>query len=307
MTHATFTAMKQGLTPSTAFLLTVPPLMWAGNAVVGRLVRDDIPPFTLNFLRWVFAFAILLPLGAWVLRRSGGMWAHWRRFAVLGLLGVGLYNTLQYLALQTSTALNVTLVASSMPLWMLLLGALFFDARVSRAQLIGAALSITGVVVVLTRGDWHELLALRLAIGDMFMLAATFCWAMYSWLLTRRAEPDAIRNDWAAFLLAQVTLGLLWSGMFTAGEWAITDAHIRWSGGLLAALVFVAVGPAVLAYRCWGLGVQRAGPAVAGFFTNLTPLFAAVMSAAFLGELPHPYHGLAFALIVAGIVASSRR
>ncbi len=299
--------MPQGLRLSTAMLLTVPPLMWAGNAVVGRLVRDDIPPFTLNFLRWVLAFAILLPLAAWVLRRSSGMWAHWRRFALLGLLGVGLYNTLQYLALQTSTALNVTLVASSMPLWMLALGALFFDSRVSRQQLIGAALSICGVAVVLTRGDWAELMALRLVVGDVFMLAATFCWALYSWLLTRRAEPDAIRNDWAAFLLAQVTMGLLWSGMFTAGEWALTDAHLRWSGTLLAALVFVAIGPAVLAYRCWGLGVQRAGPAVAGFFTNLTPLFAAVMSSTFLGELPKLYHAVAFALILAGIFASSRR
>jgi drug/metabolite transporter (DMT)-like permease len=190
---------------------------------------------------------------------------------------------------------------------MLALGAVFFDSRISRQQLVGAALSMTGVAVVLTRGDWHALLALRLVVGDVFMLAATFCWALYSWLLTRRAEPDTIRNDWAAFLLAQVTLGLMWSGMFTAGEWALTDAHIRWSGGLLAALVFVAVGPAVLAYRCWGLGVQKAGPAVAGFFTNLTPLFAAVMSGAFLGEMPQAYHGLAFVLIVAGIVASSRR
>ena len=98
----------------------------------------------------------------------------------------------------------------------------------------------------------------------------------------------------------------MWSGMFTAGEWALTDAHIRWSGPLLAALLFVAIGPAVLAYRCWGLGVQRAGPAVAGFFANLTPLFAALMSTLFLGEMPQMYHLLAFALIVAGIVVSSR-
>ena len=298
--------MTQRLTPSTALLLTVPPLMWAGNAIVGRLVRDDIPPFTLNLLRWVIAFAILLPLGAWVLRRSGGMWPHWRRFALLGLLGVGLYNTLQYLALQTSTPLNVTLVASSTPLWMLALGAMYFDAKVSRQQLLGAVFSIAGVAVVLARGELSQLLELRLVIGDVFMLGATFCWAGYSWLLTRPAEPAALRSDWAAFLLAQVAMGVLWSGLFTAGEWAVTDAHIRWSGTLVAALAFVAIGPAVLAYRCWGLGVQRAGPAVASFFANLTPLFAALMSTVFLGESPQMYHLLAFALIVAGIVVSSR-
>ncbi|MEP6969617.1 MAG: DMT family transporter [Betaproteobacteria bacterium] len=298
--------MTQRLTPSTALLLTVPPLMWAGNAIVGRLVRDDVPPFTLNLLRWVIAFAILLPLGGWVLRRKDGLWPHWRRFALLGLLGVGLYNTLQYLALQTSTPLNVTLVASSTPLWMLAYGALFFDTKVSRQQLVGAMLSIAGVAVVLARGELIQLLELRLVIGDVFMLGATFCWAGYSWLLTRAAEPVAIRSDWAAFLLAQVTLGLMWSSVFTAGEWALTDAHIRWSGSLVAALAFVAMGPAVLAYRCWGLGVQRAGPAVASFFANLTPLFAALMSTVFLGESPQPYHLVAFGLIVAGIVVSSR-
>lgn len=299
--------MTQRLSPATALLLTVPPLMWAGNAVVARLVRDLIPPITLNFSRWLIAFVILLPLASWVLRRASGMWAHWRRFATLGLLGVGLYNTLQYMALQTSTPLNVTLVASSMPLWMLALGTLFFGARVTRQQLVGAALSMAGVAVVLARGEWAQLMELRLVTGDLFMLGATFCWASYSWLLSLRAEPDAVRSDWAAFLLSQIVFGLGWSGLFTGGEWALTDAHIVWGWPLLAALLFVAVGPALIAYRCWSLGVQQAGPSLAGFFANLTPLFAAILSGAFLGEVPQLFHGVAFALIVGGIVASSRR
>ena len=299
--------MSARLTPRTAALLTLPPLLWAGNAVVGRLVTDLVPPITLNFLRWVLAFVILLPLAAWVLRPGSGLWAHWRRFALLGLLGVGLYNALQYLALHTSTALNVTLVASSMPLWMMALGRLFFDARITRPQLLGALLSMAGVAVVLARGNLAQLAQLQLVPGDLYMLAATIAWAWYSWLLARRAEPDAIRADWAAFLLAQIVFGLGWSGLMTAGEWALTDARIQWGWSLAAALLFVAVGPAVLAYRFWGLGVQHAGPTVAGFFGNLTPLFAAVMSALFLGEAPRLYHAAAFALIVAGIVVSARR
>ena len=299
--------MSARLTPRTAALLTLPPLLWAGNAVVGRLVTDLVPPITLNFLRWVLAFVILLPLAAWVLRPGSGLWAHWRRFALLGLLGVGLYNALQYLALHTSTALNVTLVASSMPLWMMALGRLFFDARITRPQLLGALLSMAGVAVVLARGNLAQLAQLQLVPGDLYMLAATIAWAWYSWLLARRAEPDAIRADWAAFLLAQIVFGLGWSGLMTAGEWALTDARIQWGWPLAAALLFVAVGPAVLAYRFWGLGVQHAGPTVAGFFGNLTPLFAAVMSVLFLGEAPRLYHAAAFALIVAGIVVSARR
>ncbi|MFM8576152.1 MAG: DMT family transporter [Limnohabitans sp.] len=298
--------MSQKLSPVTALLLTVPPLMWAGNAVVGRLVSHLVPPITLNFLRWAVAFFILLPLAAWVLRRGAGLWSHWRRFALLGLLGVGCYNALQYLALQTSTPLNVTLVAASGPFWMLIIGALFFKAPVRRMQLLGALLSISGVLVVLSRGDWQQLLAVRLVIGDLYILIATACWSWYSWLLSRRDEPEAIRQNWAAFLMAQVVFGLGWSGLFSTLEWSLSDAHIVWGWPLLATLAFVAVGPAVLAYRCWGLGIAQAGPAVAGFFANLTPVFAAVMSAAFIGELPHLYHGLAFGLIVAGIVVSSR-
>ncbi|MBI2772149.1 MAG: DMT family transporter [Burkholderiales bacterium] len=299
--------MTLRLTPGTAALLTVPPLLWAGNAVIGRLLNGMVPPVTLNLLRWLLAFVILLPLAGWVVRRGSGLWTHWRRYAVLGLLGVGCYNALQYLALTTSTPLNVTLVAASSPVWMLATGALFFGQRVSGRQLAGAVLSIAGVLVVLCRGELALLLQVRLVPGDFYVLLATAAWAVYSWLLTRPGDVPAIRADWAAFLMAQVVMGLGWSALFAAGEWAVTEEQIHWSWPLVAALVYVAVGPAILAYRCWGMGVQRAGPNVAGFFANLTPLFAAVMSAAFLGELPHLYHGLAFALIVGGIVISSTR
>lgn len=299
--------MNQRLTPATAFLLTIPPLLWAGNAVVGRLLQGVVPPVTLNFLRWALAAALLLPLAAWVLRRDSPLWGHARRFAMLGLLGIGCYNALQYLALKTSTPLNVTLVAASSPVFMLAIGALFFGHKPASRQYLGAVLSIAGVLVVLSRGDWDVLLQVRLVPGDVYMLVATAAWAWYSWLLTRPGDPPGIRANWAAFLLAQMVFGLAWSGLFAAGEWAVGAAPIQWGWPLIAALVFVAVGPAILAYRCWGLGVQRVGPNVAGFFANLTPLFAALMSAAFLGEWPHLYHAVGFLLIVGGIVASSRR
>jgi drug/metabolite transporter (DMT)-like permease len=299
--------MDHRLNLRTAALLTLPPLLWAGNAVVGRVVNQMVPPITLNFLRWALAFLILLPLAAPVLRPSSPLWPLWRRFAVLGLLGVGCYNALQYLALKTSTPLNVTLVAASVPVWMLGVGALFFGQRVSARQVSGAVLSIAGVLIVLSRGQWQLLAQVRLVPGDFYVLLATAAWAVYSWLLIKPGDPPEIRGDWAAFLMAQLIFGLGWSAFFAGGEWALEDAHIQWSWPLAAALAYVAIFPAVVAYRCWGLGVQRVGPSIAGFFSNLTPLFAAVMSAAFLGELPHVYHSVAFVLIVGGIVVSSRR
>jgi drug/metabolite transporter (DMT)-like permease len=272
------------------------------------MVSDMVPPMTLNLLRWALAFALLLPFAYKVLAPRSALWPYWRRFSLLGLLSVGLYNGLQYLALHTSTPLNVTLVASSTPVWMLLIGRLFFSATIRPPQVLGAALSIAGVVVVLSRGEWNLLLQVRPVAGDIYMLMAACVWAYYSWMLSESGkEPVAIRGDWAAFLLGQIVFGLLWSALLTGGEWALTDARIEWSVGVAAALFFVAVGPALVAYRCWGAGIGRAGPTVAGFFANLTPLFAALLSMLLLGDVPKWFHALAFFLIASGIVLSSRR
>jgi drug/metabolite transporter (DMT)-like permease len=287
--------MNQKLTPSTILLLTLPPLLWAGNAIVGRLVREAVPPMTLNLLRWTIALLVLLPLGRAALRQGSGVLVNWRRYALLGLLGIGMYNSLQYLALQSSTPINVTLVASGMPVWMMLVGRLFFGVRVRRWQVAGAVLSILGVLVVLCRGDVHQLLALRLVAGDLYMILATIAWSFYSWMLLQQKDVPALRGDWAAFLLAQVAYGLLWSALFSGLEWSFGARPIAWSGAVAAA------------FALWGAGIRRAGPGIGAFFVNLTPLFTALLSSSFLGELPHAYHALAFALIVGGIVVSAKR
>lgn len=300
-------AMRERLNLPTVGLLLLPPLLWAGNTVIGKAVQNEVPPVTLNLLRWALAFVLLLPFAGWVLRAGSGFWPRLPRFALLGLLGVGCYNALQYLALKTSSPLNVTLVASSIPIWIIVVGWLFFGQRLSGRQLAGALLSMGGVLVLLCRGEWTALQRLHLVPGDLYVLLAALAWAFYSWLLLRPGDPPRIRGDWAAFLMVQIVPGIGWSGLFAAAEWTMVDAHIQWSWPLAAALLYIALGPAILAYRSWGIGVQRAGPELAGFFSNLTPLFTALLSALFLGELPQPYHGAAFALIVGGIVVASRR
>ncbi len=298
--------MKPRLSPSTVFFLLMPPLLWAGNAVTGRMISALVPPITLNFIRWFLALLILIPLGYRAFARGNGLWTNARRYALLGLLGVGLYNALQYLALHTSTPVNVTLVGASMPIWMLVVGAAFFHSRVSARQWLGASLSILGVLLVLSHGNWRQLLDFHFVPGDLYMLIATVIWAFYSWLLTHTSDAPALRADWAAFLLAQVLYGTLWSGLFAGMEWALTDWAIHWSWPLVGALAFVTIGPAIIAFRCWGAGVQRAGPGLAAIFYNLTPLFAAVLSIVLLGETPQWHHGLAFVLILGGIIVSAR-
>ncbi|HEX2546149.1 MAG TPA: DMT family transporter [Ramlibacter sp.] len=299
--------MNPRLNFTTALLLTVPPLMWAANAVLGRLLAPLVPPLTLNFLRWLLAFFILLPFAWRLLRTDSPVWPRMGRYAVLGLLGIGCYNAFQYLALKTSMPVNVTLVGSSMPVFMLVLGMLFFGQRITRRQMIGAVLSVAGVLVVLSHGDFQQLAQVRFVAGDLYMIVATIAWALYSWLLTLPGDAPEVRSDWVAFLMAQLVPGLAWSALFAGAETAVGAQPVQWGWPLAAGLVFIAVGPAILAYRSWGLGVQRVGPNIAGFFANLTPLFAGIFSAAFLGEPPRLYHALAFALIASGIVVSSRK
>lgn len=302
------------LTPRLALLLTLPPIMWAGNAVVGSLAIREIGPLWLNTVRWVLALVLLLPLGWHALATPQARQAvarRWRYLLLLGLLGVGCYNALQYMALGTSTPINVTLIAASGPVWMMAMGALFFGERPRRAQLLGALLSVAGVLLVLGRGELAALARVQLVAGDLLMLLAVLSWCGYSWLLAR--PPASMQGvarpnwGWAEFLLLQVVFGLLWaSGGALLAELAWPTSPPVWTAQLLAVVLFVAVGPSLVAYRCWGLGVAEAGPQVAAFFANLTPLFAALLSAALLGQAPRPYHVLAFLLIVGGIVVSSR-
>lgn len=297
--------------PRTLLLMTLPPLLWASNAVVGRLIVGSVPPLWMNFMRWTLAALLLAPLGWRVLRDGRQIRQRWPYLLAVGLLGVGAYNSLQYLALVTTTPLNVTLIGSSMPVWMLLIGVTVYRERTRAAQWLGAALSLAGVVLVIGRGDPRLLRDVHLVPGDLYILAATIGFAFYSWLLARppasMRPPERPDWNWAETLLLQMGFGLLGSGVAATGEALIGAAPVQWSGWIVAAVVYVAIGPSIVAYRCWGLGVALGGPTMAAFFVNLTPIFAALLSAAVLGQAPQWYHAAAFALIVAGIVVSSRR
>ena len=297
------------------FLLILPPLLWAANAVFARLAINSIGPLWLNALRWGLATLILLPLGWRVVanaRARAQVRERWRYLGVLGLIGIGAYNGLQYVALRTSTPLNVTLIASSLPLWSMIVGVLFYRVHPTPPQLAGATLSLAGVLTVISRGDPDALLGIQLVEGDLLMVLAIAGWAIYSWMLARppasmsgRARPDW---NWAEFLLAQCLFGVVLAfGASGLGEVLAPSITPDWNAGLIVTIIFIAVGPSVIAYRSWGVAVAEAGPAMAAIFYNLTPLIAAVLSVLVIGEWPQPYHGIAFLLIVAGIAVSSRR
>jgi len=257
---------------ATIFYLVVATALWAGNAIAGRLLVGSVSPITLSAVRWGLAALILLPFGWRIFKRDSALWQNKTRFLLLGLFGVGSYNVLLYLALQTSTPINVTLIGASMPIWMLLIGAVFYKVQPTLLQLIGAVVSLIGVTVVLTRGEPSTLFSMELVVGDLLIMLATILWATYSWMLSRPGQSTERQWPWADFLMAQVLVGLLWTLFFDGFEIAGGYAHLELNVFTATVILFVAVGPSLIAYRCWGLGVNGAGPFRSRIFCQPHPV-----------------------------------
>ena len=295
--------MSPVLSPSTLLFLVLPPLLWASNAIVGRLAAGAIPPITLNFLRWVVAILVLLPF---VWRRLRQDWPLARRawvvLAATGFLSTTTYNALQYFALTTSSPINVALITASGPIFTLLMGWLFFQATISRAATLGAVVSLIGVTWVLLRGELLNATRIDFVSGDLFMLLAIALWSLYTWLL--RGRPAEMSGY--SVLTMQMAWGLLFAVPMVLAEWFLGGySAIAWSPKIYSMILFVALGPALLAYLCYQQAVLRTGSQLPMFFLNLTPVFAALMAVVLLGEFPERYHVVGLGLIVAGIVLAN--
>ncbi len=295
--------MSHRIDPGTAGLLLLPPLLWAGNAIVGRALVGEFPPLALAFWRWTLALALIAPFTAatlWRQRELVRQW--WGPLVAISAVGVGLYNSLQYLALQTASVVSVTLIAAAGPAATLIIGALCFGARIRRAQWLSVAVSSAGVALVVARGDLANLARLQVAAGDLIMLAAALSWSFYTWLLRRRRPPLEL----APFLTLQIGIGAAMILPFYLLESTLTLRSIAWSEASAAGLIYVAVLPSLAAYWCWDRGVLRAGAVLPMIFSNLIPIFAAVLAFAFLGEAIAWFHLVGGGLILAGIMAASR-
>ena len=295
------------LSALTAFYLTTAALMWAGNAIVGKILVQSSSPVLLNTIRWGVTALILLPFAWGVFKGSSPLWGQTKRFLLLSLFGVGSYNVLLYLALQSSTPINVTLIGASMPIWAIVIGALFYKESSHAKQIIGALISLLGVSIVIVRGELERLIEIEFVVGDLLMVFATILWGAYSWMLSHPKESTERTWPWSYFLLAQVGFGFCWSIGFAVTEWQLDFSYFAWSWPTVLMIIYVIVGPSLIAYRCWGLGVTRAGATVATFFTNLIPLFTAILSTLLLQKPPELFQGLAFALILAGIYLSIQK
>ena len=261
---------------STLSFLVLPPLVWASNAIVGRLAVGAMPPITLNFLRWVVALLVFLPFVIGRVRRDWPLAKkHWRLFAVTGFLSITTYNALQYLSLITSSPINIALITASGPIFTLLVGRAFFNAPIARAAVVGAMLSLAGVACVLVRGDLNNVSRIAFVAGDWFMLLAIGLWSLYTWLL--RDRPPTMSTH--TVLTMQMVWGMVLAVPMVAAETVWGDyAPISWTPAVFGLVLYVGIVPALLGYLCWQQAVVRTGSQLPMFFLNLTPVFVGLMS-----------------------------
>ncbi|SFR63410.1 Permease of the drug/metabolite transporter (DMT) superfamily [Marinobacter daqiaonensis] len=283
--------------------LVLTPLFWAGNAVVARGVVETIPPASLSFWRWVIALVVILPFGIRGIRQE---WRtvrqYWRSMLVLSFFSVTAFNTLLYLAAITTTAINIALINSTIPIMVALLALLLLGERTRPHQVLGIAVALAGMLIVIGQGKLERLTSLSFAMGDLIMVTAVASWGIFSVLLRRFAVPLKPLT----FLTVQIALGTIILAPVYLVDLLWFSGGFRLTPGTLPPLLYVAFFPGILAYAFWNHGVLKVGPARSAMFMYLTPVYAAVLAWVFLGERLGWFHLAGGAFILAGLYLTTR-
>ena len=277
-------------------------LFWAGNWVIGRALREAFDPITLNFWRWLVAAVVLAPFALpelvgkhAVIRRHAGL------LALLAVTGVVIFQSLVYLGLRTTTAINAVLLNSSAPLFMLLCSWVIERERATHRQVAGMLVSLCGILVIVSHGEPQRLLQLEFHAGDAWILLAMPAWGIYSVLLKR--GPPELGGLGLLFVISVAGLVLL------VPAFALQALHAppRWpTPGEAAGVLYVGLAASVGAFICWNRGVASVGANAAGFTLHLLPAFGTVLAMVFLGEAFSAFHAAGIVTILVGVVLATR-
>ncbi len=282
-------------------LLFLTNLFWAGNIVIGRAVAGHVPPVTLAYWRWTGAFFVAFGFAWPHLKRDWPvLLRQWPMLILLAATGIATYNTMTYIGLQYTAALNALLLQSAMPVIVLIWDFGLFGARPNLWQILGVLLSLLGVAAIVSQLSLAALSHISLNIGDLWILGAVVVYALYTPLLRRRPAVHPL-----SLLVTMMGIGSCMILPFYLAE-AARGATIQ--GGLpsYAAIAYTAVLPSFVAYLFFNRGVELIGPGRAGQSAHLMPVLGAVLAVLFLGERFHLYHVVGIVLIAAGILLASK-
>jgi drug/metabolite transporter (DMT)-like permease len=298
--------MNRTATPfhaSPYLLLSLTALFWSLNWVIGRAIAGHVTPFALTYIRWIVAVAVMLPF-AWPAIRShrAAIRRNWKMIAWLGFWGTGLHNVFAYTGLQYTSATNGVILNSSVPVMIIVLGWLIYRDTITRMQSLGVAISMAGVLAILTRGDASVLASLELNKGDLIVVIGMVFWAAYTVFL--RHKPVDVPGLALLVCCAVVGIALL-TPLFVA-EMAFFDGRIELTPATIAAMIYVGVFPSFVGYVFWNRAVAEVGPNVAGIFMHLMPVFGSLLAWMFLDERIQAFHIAGIALILVGITLTTR-
>lgn len=277
--------------------------LWSGNFIVARGLSTDVPPVSLAFWRWTVAVLVFLPFAyRAVLTERMLLLQHIRYLSLTAFLGVTVFNTLIYLAGHTTSALNLSLIAITFPVFIIVFSRWLYGEPITGAKVAGIVLVALGVLLLVTRGELQVLTGISFAVGDLWMLGASIIFAVYSLLVRRQPEHMSI---WA-FQLSTFTLGLLFLLPFFLWE-RMTGPAPACSASTFFSILYIGIFASLCAFVMWNKAIIIIGPAKAGFIYYTIPLFSGVLAFLFLGEEIGMLHLGSAVLIVSGILIANRR
>jgi len=284
-------------------LLILTTLFWSGNFIVGKAASlYQIPPFSLNFYRWLFAFLILLPFTfKEILANKKYIMENIGFFIILGITSITVFNSIVYYSLYYTQVISGVLMISTIPVWIMFIASILNIEKTNLFQIIGVVLSLTGVLFIITKADIELIKNLNFNKGDLSMVVAMFAWATYSALLRKKTY----KVSQIALLEVIIICGLLFLIPVYLIEMSLGNT-ITISKPFVLTLTYVVLFPGILAFLFWIKGIAIIGANRAGVFLHLMPIFGALMAIIIFGEKFMFYHFLGAIFIVAGITLSNK-
>jgi drug/metabolite transporter (DMT)-like permease len=281
-------------------VLLLPPLFWAGNFIVGRAFSAELGAITMSFYRWLLALCLLAPFAYSRVRQELPIILnHLPILTVLALLSVASFNVLLYLGLRDTEATNALLINSSIPVWIVLFGVLFYNDSLTLRRGLGILVSLLGVSFLIFSGQSQ---GMTVNPGDLWVISSSIGWALYS--LTLRKKPSGLSG--LGFLAYIVLFGVCFNGLLLAIN-PLDEAPLPMTLDTLYAVGYVAIFASLGAYVCWNYGVGQLGAQVAGQYIHLMPFYGVLLASLFLNESLSYHHWVAGGLIATGLILALRQ
>jgi drug/metabolite transporter (DMT)-like permease len=279
-------------------------LIWSGNFIIARGVYKQIPPISLAFYRWLTASVIIFPFGIKILKnqlpaiKQSKQYLFWA-----SLMGVALFNTFVYIGGHYTTAINLALIGTTTsPVMAVIMAAIFLNERTGWMKLIGMIFCISGVLFLLSKGNFQNLLMLRFGTGDLWTIAAAFCFAVYNTLVKKK--PASILR--VNFLFIIFLLGTIM--LFPFYLWEINHSpSVTWNLNLFFVILYLGLGTSVICFLIWNIAIHKIGTGRTVLFGNLIPIFSSIEAVIILHERFTVQHIISMILVAAGLLLANLR